>query len=62
MMCERIMKFVCEKKKELLKEQTDNLLLTDEEYDANEVRIELLNEILNKIKEQSKDQNDIIIA
>jgi len=61
-MCERIMKFICEKRKELLKEQTDNLLLTDEEYDANEVRIELLNEILNKIKEQSKDQNDIIIA
>ncbi|MDD4388368.1 MAG: hypothetical protein PHV87_04070 [Bacilli bacterium] len=62
MMCERIMKFICEKRKELLKEQTDNLLLTDDEYDANEVRIELLNEILNKIKEQSKDQNDIIIA
>ena len=61
-MCERIMKFVCEKKKELLKEQTDNLLLTDDEFDANEVRIELLDEILNKIKEQSKDQNDIIIA
>ncbi len=61
-MCERIMKFICEKRKELLKEQTDNLLLTDDEYDYNEVRIELLNEILNKIKEQSKDQNDIIIA
>jgi len=56
------MKFICEKRKELLKEQTDNLLLTDDEYDANEVRIELLDEILNKIKEQSKDQNDIIIA
>jgi len=62
MMCERIMKFVCEKKKELLKEQTDNLLLTDDEFDANEVRIELLDEILNKIKEQNINKNDIIIA
>ena len=61
-MCERIMKFVCEKKKELLKEQTDNLLLTDDEFDANEVRIELLDEILNKIKEQNINKNDIIIA
>ncbi len=61
-MCERIMKFICEKRKEFLKEMTDNLLLTDDEFDTYNLRIELLDEILNKIKEQSKDQNDIIIA
>ena len=33
-MCERIMKFICEKRKEFLKEMTYNLLLTDEEFDA----------------------------
>jgi translation elongation factor P/translation initiation factor 5A len=56
------MKFICEKRKEFLKEMTDNLLLTDDEFDTYNLRIELLDEILNKIKEQSKDQNDIIIA
>lgn len=61
-MCERIMKFICEKRKEFLKEMTDNLLLTDDDFDIYNLRIELLDEILNKIKEQSKDQNDIIIA
>lgn len=61
-MCERIMKFICEKRKEFLKEMTYNPLLTDEEFDVYYLRIELLNEILNKIKEQSKDQNAIIIA
>lgn len=61
-MCERIIKFICEKRREYIKELRDNLLLTDEEYDGIELKIELLNEILNKIKEQNINKNDIIIA
>lgn len=60
-MCERIIKFIREKRREYLKELVDNLLLTDEEYDGIELKIELLNEILNKIKEQNINKNDIII-
>ena len=62
LMCERIIKFICEKRREYIKELRDNLLLTDEEYDGIELKIELLNEILNKIKEQNINKNDIIIA
>jgi hypothetical protein len=61
-MCERIIKFIYEKRREYLKELRDNLLLTDEEYYGIELKIELLNEILNKIKEQNTNKNDIIIA
>ncbi|MDD4469463.1 MAG: hypothetical protein PHR29_05955 [Acholeplasmataceae bacterium] len=61
-MCERIIKFIYEKRREYLKELRDNLLLTDEEYYGIESKIELLNEILNKIKEQNINKNDIIIA
>ncbi len=49
-MCERIIEFIREKRREYLKELADNLLLTDEEYYGIELKIELLNEILNKIK------------
>ena len=61
-MCERIIKFIREKRREYLKELVDNLLLTDEEFDCIILKIELLNEILNKIKEQNTNKNDIIIA
>lgn len=61
-MCEKIIKFIYEKRREYLKALADNVLLTDEEYYAYESRIELLNEILNKFKEQNTNKNDIIIA
>jgi Trp operon repressor len=61
-MCERIIKFIYEKRREYRKELVDNLLLTDEEFDGIILKIELLNEILNKIKEQNTNKNDIIIA
>ena len=61
-MCERIVKFIYEKRRECIKELIDNPLLTDEEYDGIKLKIDLLNEILNKIKEQNTNKNDIIIA
>ena len=61
-MCERIVKIIYEKRREYIKELIDNPLLTDEEYDGIRLKIELLNEILNKIKEQNTNKNDIIIA
>ncbi len=61
-MCERIIEFIYEKRREYIKEFTYTLYLTDEEYDAIELKIELLNEILNKIEEQNINKNDIIIA
>ena len=61
-MCERIIKFIYEKRRECRKELIDNPLLTDEEYDTIKLKIDLLNEILNKIKEQNTNKNDIIIA
>ena len=61
-MCERIIKFIYEKRREYRKELVDNPLLTDEEFDGIILKIELLNEILNKIKEQNINKNDIIIA
>lgn len=61
-MCEKIIKFIYEKRREYRKELVDNLLLTDEEFDGIILKIELLNEILNKIKEQNTNKNDIIIA
>lgn len=61
-MCEKIIKFIYEKRREYFKELGDNVLLTDEEYYAYESRIELLNEILAKIKEQNIKKDDIIIA
>lgn len=61
-MCEKIIKFIYEKRRECRKELVDNLLLTDEEFDGIILKIELLNEILNKFKEQNTNKNDIIIA
>jgi len=61
-MCEKIIKFIYEKRREYRKELIDNLLLTNEEYDTIKLKIDLLNEILNKIKEQNTNKNDIIIA
>jgi len=61
-MCEKTIKFIYEKRREYLKVLADNVLLTDEEYYAYESRIELLNEILAKIKGQNIKKNDIIIA
>ena len=61
-MCEKIVKFIYEKRREYRKELIDNPLLTDEEFDGIILKIELLNEILNKIKEQNTNKNDIIIA
>ena len=61
-MCEKTIKFIYEKRREYLKVLADNVLLTDEEYYAYESRIELLNEILSKIKGQNIKKNDIIIA
>lgn len=63
-MCERIIKIICEKRREYIKELIDNPLLTNEECDGIVLKIILLNEILtlNKIKEQNTNKNDIIIA
>lgn len=63
-MCERIIKIICEKRREYIKELIDNPLLTNEECDGIVLKIILLNEILtlNKIEEQNINKNDIIIA
>ena len=63
-MCERIIKIICEKRREYIKELIDNPLLTNEECDGIVLKIIVLNEILtlNKIEEQNINKNDIIIA
>ena len=63
-MCERIIKIICEKRREYIKELIDNPLLTNEECDDIVLKIIVLNEILtlNKIEEQNINKNDIIIA
>jgi Trp operon repressor len=63
-MCERIIKIICEKRREYIKEFIVNPLLTHEEYKGLVLKIKVLNEILilNKIEEQNINKNDIIIA